>query len=351
MRRLAFILDQKNNNFTFIRLIAALLVLYGHAFSLYPTNGHVDVFSQLSHFTNSGSFGVNTFFFLSGMFVTASFDKLNNPLSYAVRRVLRLVPALFVCVTLTVFVIGPIVTQVPLKDYFASSVTWKYEVFNAFVIKIMHQLPGVFTSNYLPNDVNGSLWTLDLEVKCYIIVLLFGILHAFKKKQFTLLAFALLIALYFIPIAQVRTFMSRIEFILFMTGSLAYIFRDKIIIDYRVATGMIIITAIIARFFHHWFQFPFWLTIIYLVLMLGSSAIAKKIKLPGDYSYGIYIYSFLVQQFFAHYYPATTSYQSFLMVLPVTLILSIASWHLIEKRAISLGHHLFKARAVATTRA
>lgn len=350
MRPLSPILEHKNNNFTLIRLIAALLVVYGHAFALFPSNGHTDIFSQLSHFTNSGALGVNTFFFLSGMFVTASFDKLKNPVSFVVRRVLRLVPALFVCVTITVLIIGPIVTQTSLKNYFTSPLTWQYEVFNVSVIKTMHELPGVFIKNYWPNDVNGSLYTLALEVKCYLLVLLLGILNVFKKQTYTILAIPLIFLFYFIPFAPLKIFLSRMEFMLFMTGSLAYVLRDKIMIDYRIAIGLVVATAIIAKFFHPWFEFPFWVTIVYLVVMLGSSGFAKKIKLPGDFSYGIYIYSFLIQQLLNYYYPRTTSYQSFLVVLPVVILLSMASWYLIEKRAIDLGHRLFKTRTAVPVR-
>ena len=81
---------------------------------------------------------------------------------------------------------------------------------------------------------------------------------------------------------------------------------------------------------------------MYGVLLLGSSSIFKKIKLPGDYSYGVYIYAFLVQQITAHYIIGLSAYRSLLITVPITILLAAFSWYLIEHPSLKLAKKILK---------
>ena len=56
----------------------------------------------------------------------------------------------------------------------------------------------------------------------------------------------------------------------------------------------------------------------------------------GDYSYGVYIYAFPVQQLAAHSWSGITPFQDMALALPVTLLFALLSWHLLEKPALAL---------------
>ena len=76
-------------------------------------------------------------------------------------------PALFVEVTLSALVLGPLFTRLPLADYFSDPQFMRY-FGNIVGILITFYLPGVFESGYVP-VVNGNLWTLPSEFHCYLI--------------------------------------------------------------------------------------------------------------------------------------------------------------------------------------
>ena len=119
---------RENNNFDLVRLIAALAVIFGHSFYLFPTNGYKEPISIILKNDYSGSLAVYVFFFLSGIFITSSFDKSNSPVKFVIARAFRIWPALIVCILLTVFVIGPIFTNQSLANYFSAHQTWRYLV-------------------------------------------------------------------------------------------------------------------------------------------------------------------------------------------------------------------------------
>lgn len=89
------------------------------------------------------------------------------------------------------------------------------------------------------------------------------------------------------------------------------------------------------------------LFIAYLLFFLAyvPAGHIRKYNLLGDYSYGIYIYAFPVQQSVAALVPGVSVLNMILISFPVTVFLSALSWHLLERRALSL-----KGRLASDTR-
>src|SRR5262245_22570122 len=112
----------RDNNFNLVRLIAAALVLVSHSWPLSGTPGEpLERFAGFS----LGHLGVDIFFVVSGFLVTGSL--LDRPLGSFLRaRVLRIFPALAVNSFGTAFVIGSLVTALPVGHYLASASTWRY---------------------------------------------------------------------------------------------------------------------------------------------------------------------------------------------------------------------------------
>jgi len=81
------------------------------------------------------------------------------------------------------------------------------------------------------------------------------------------------------------------------------------------------------------------ITLPYVVIVAShwKSKAADLVTRSGDYSYGVYVYAFPVQQTVvmligAHATPLAVFFYS----LPVTLMLAYSSWHLIENPSLRL---------------
>ncbi|MEO6929079.1 MAG: hypothetical protein ABI190_07925, partial [Casimicrobiaceae bacterium] len=79
-----------------------------------------------------------------------------------------------------------------------------------------------------------------------------------------------------------------------------------------------------------WIAFPCG----FLSFGLATSAAARLLGRLGDYSYGVYIYSFPVQQSVLHLFPGWSMTGYVLSTLALTLLCAAASWHLLEKPAL-----------------
>jgi len=167
--------EEKRNNFHLIRLLAALAVIYGHAYAVTASPGG-DLFLQWVGFKFIGGVAVDIFFVISGFLITGSLER-SSAWRYIWARCLRIFPALFVAVTLSVVVLGPLFTNDP--GYWSNPQTWKYWWSNALMWRTEYFLPGVFQSN--PDAaVNGSLWAQWLAlVSAYRVPSLRGIPYPF----------------------------------------------------------------------------------------------------------------------------------------------------------------------------
>jgi hypothetical protein len=151
------------NNFDLLRLFAALLVLWSHAHTL---AGRPE--PLLLSWATLGPVGVFIFFVISGYLVSISWNADPNIGRFLARRLLRLIPALIVVILLSMFVLGPLVTTLPLADYFS------HPHFSLYLLNIVlhpvYSLPGVFEHMRVPYAVNGSLWSLPVEFLMYLVL-------------------------------------------------------------------------------------------------------------------------------------------------------------------------------------
>src|SRR5512141_3127428 len=109
-----------SNNFDFLRLAGALLVIFYTSFGVLGPSA-IDPLSQLTNgVLNTGNLGVAIFFIISGYLITMSWDKRRDILWFLWARFLRLVPALVGVALFTVFIIGPLTTHQNLWEYLTS---------------------------------------------------------------------------------------------------------------------------------------------------------------------------------------------------------------------------------------
>lgn len=341
--KLASVLARDCNNLDVFRLIAACAVIYGHAFSLSPFDGSVDIFSRyFGH--DAGWLAVKVFFFLSGLLVANSLLSKGDPVQFVVARVFRIWPALIVMLVILAFVVGPVLSSLSLSDYFSTSSPFRY-VLDNLKLNTNFLLPGVFESNHYKLSVNGSLWTIPSEVACYLVLVSIFTLSFFKVRVLSVLLLLVLLVdplfqdpyvLSFVP----KTISNSLMIPSFVFGAVLAVYKDSIRIDaYSVmgAWGLYYMLGN-ASYSAYFLCLAFFISVIYL----SSLSWIVRLKMKSDVSYGVYLWGFPVQQtismFFAQYGVLFNQVSSII----ISLIIGYVSWYLIEKRSIFLGALMVK---------
>lgn len=282
------------------------------------------------------------FFIVSGYLVTGSALRTKNTLTFLSFRTLRIAPALIVEVTLSAVVLGPLLTDKSLADYFSDPLFARY--FLNITGSLHFFLPGLFESNPVSGIVNLNLWTLKPEFYCYLLIalLMFSRL-LFNRTYFSSLAFVVLIAAaaYVIRGKNLQNFLAVVDwkFLIFsfILGCLAYHWNHWIV----VSRGRAVAAALIAclAFMHPLLILFGLLAATYLVVYVGMCRLYPPGFLRnGDYSYGIYLFGFPIQQTLVHFLPSefTNGFVVLLLGLPLTVALAMLSWGLVEKPTLRL---------------
>lgn len=331
-------LAQRKDNFLLLRLIAAALVIYGHSFALTVNTGPMDIFIAHGWEFYSGMIAVDAFFVISGFMITGSYLRRSNILDFAWARCLRLVPAYAICVFASAFVLGALFTSLPLAQYLHDPATRAYAFVNMkFGVDLHWNLPGVFIDNPRRSTINGSLWTLPVEVRMYAWAALLGVLGILRRRgfaTFTLLGLIIAgtLAPDHMPMVPVQMFLRPAG--MFALGALCYVHRERIPANFLLFA----LLACSAWLLRPTSAYPF-----AFALALTAFVFWFAYRLPlfgynrfGDYSYGLYIWGFPIQQSAVHLWPGMTAYQNMAIALPVALSLAVISWYAIEKPALSL---------------
>jgi peptidoglycan/LPS O-acetylase OafA/YrhL len=332
------------NNFTLIRLIAALIVVKQHSFSSTSAN-YPDSFMSVSHLS---LLGLPSFFFISGLLVSQSLEQSRSWKNFLWKRFLRLYPAACLSILCCAFILGPLVTTWDLRDYFSSSLFYQF-LSTCFLIQVKYQLPGVFHNSLMGHSsVNSSLWTVCLELKLYLGLLFFWLLKIPGKRYFLFsLIILLLIATQIFPNetdALVYKIIGRHinifgEFtcsLVFLIGVLANIYKQKIIIkNYWFLVIIILFIAIIGSR-NVWIPALVFIPAVNLFFATKGLRLLKKITPRADLSYGIYVFAFPVQQIVANYLHPANTWTFFMLTILIVLPFAFFSWYMVEKKALSL---------------
>jgi peptidoglycan/LPS O-acetylase OafA/YrhL len=336
--RLSELAHGRDNNFQLIRLLSAAAVVLFHSYAL--TNHWTDepLWRVMPEF-NFGALGVGCFFVISGFLVTQSWLARRAVGPFVAARVLRIYPALIGAVMFTVALAG-VSSALDWGAFLRDPQTRDYIVHVAPGWEMKYRLPGAFPANPIAHDVNGSLWTLPVELRLYIAVLVAGVLGLLARPVVWLLALSLLLELFawrpdLFPMPPYDD-VTRNLVLLFALGSLTYVWRGAIPVSLAAAAIALALVIVdpggLAR------GALFAPLLVYVVLV---AAYHPRLQWPafnraGDYSYGVYVYSFPIQQTLLERLPGLTPLPLFALALAATLAVAALSWHCVERPALGL---------------
>ncbi len=330
-RTLADAMTQGYDNFSLLRFLAAALVIFGHSWATAknPT-GATDWIGQQT-LVFSGTVAVNIFFWVSGFLITMSYIRRPKFIPFILARVLRIFPALIVCVLLSALVLGSLCTILPLSEYLHHPDVWRYIRGNSFLNDVRWFLPGVFEGNNHKGVVNGSLWTLNGEIRMYLFVLLlgsFGLLA--NATRFGWALASLIVIALFVPsihLVQQPEFLGVGAFFAF--GAFCYVHRAAVPVSGYLVLGLAFLTLCLRGQPGYFLMFSAFTA--YATLWFSYGPRLPSLEKYGDYSYGLYLYGFPIQQLVAYLQPELGPLRSLCLSFPLTLAFAIASWHFVEK--------------------
>lgn len=171
--------ERRANAFDLLRLLGALAVLVEHSWVL---AGHGLPLLPAESGTTLGRIGVGIFFLTSGYLITSSWLADPSVGRFLARRALRIYPLFAVVVLMLALVAGPLLTVLPVGEYYTHPQTWTYLGNNLLVFPTEFALPGVFAGAPGSEAVNGSLWTIPTEILCYFAVIALGVAGIVRRR-------------------------------------------------------------------------------------------------------------------------------------------------------------------------
>lgn len=343
----------RDNNLNLVRLIAAFMVMYMHSLAMCQANQEADLMYTLTfHKALSGQVGVDIFFVISGFLIYRSYERSESIFKYLKARFLRIWPLLALFILASAFIFGPRYTTLSTQEYFDTSFS-KY-LLNLVFISSDNRLPGVF-ANHINKSANGSIWTLQYEIICYILVIaIVPLIKKYKKSIFAIIGLSAFVYLFFTYGWQEDAFyivskerlsqLGRLS-MQFEVGAMYYIYREKIIMDVKLFLGALAGNIAITYLFD--FEIAFAIFGAYLIIFVGFNffRISRYYNKIGDLSYAVYILSFFIQQRIIDILGLSPDgyqvlrmdpYQNLALTTIIVLPLAFISWHCFEKQLLKL---------------
>jgi len=330
--------------FNLVRVVAALAVVFSHSFAVYTGTEDQEPFQQATG-EILGIYAVLVFFLLSGILITDSALNTPSPWHFAIKRARRILPAFVASNLLVVLAICPFFAKDGAQDFLTDPQTWKTLLrvltfqdaalrFNS--VEFAHETGAGYPG--LWNLANGVLWTIRIELVCYVLV---GVMAALRLLR----PIPVLVLFALSYIALMKSALPATPFfgtLVFLLPSFAVGMYLRINVCGHVAQGYLalssLVTLVLSMFLMHgWVRLEgvlFPLFFAYPLLWLGQQG--RTGTLMGsdwnDPSYGIYIWGWPVQQVLASAIgPGLSPYVFAALCLLVVGFVGYVSWFVIER--------------------
>ena len=251
-------------------------------------------------------------------------------------------------VVLSALVLGPMVSALPWRAYFGNQRLLAY--FSNILLQPSYDLPGVFASLPYPIAVNGSLWSLPVEFAMYLLLPVLCMLSLLVRWRFAFLVAtvacctaALLSRWLFPPAGQPVVFYgTSLAAALaiapyFLIGACYRVLNLEHTLSPVVALGAVGIAILMQPQGATFQELTLYVVAPYAILSFAMfpHELFSRVGRWGDFSYGLYLYGFPVQQATNFFVPRPLgAVQNVMISLPVSFGLAVLSWHLIEERAL-----------------
>jgi peptidoglycan/LPS O-acetylase OafA/YrhL len=334
--------DRRHNNFDFLRFVLAAAVIWSHCYALRGLEDPVFAFTRQ---IDAGSLAVDGFFVLSGFLITQSWESDPTLRTFALKRALRLVPALLVALAFGALIVGLIMTPRTAAEYLDAPSTWLH--FTGILFNRHLASPLLFEGNPTPYQLNASLWSLRYEIFCYGLV---AVLGAFGAGRWSRLAPALmagglasqtLLGWMGAPVLGIPFTTSRLVACFFAGGAL-YALRRRV--PCRTDLAALAVAVLLVASLVGGLRLVFPIAGAYLLLWVACCPWVRlqRFGARGDFSYGLYVFAYPIQQSLVQI--GTLSLPLlFGASFAATLALAALSWRFVEAPALAL-----KPRASST---
>lgn len=320
------------NAFDHVRLCAAFMVLYSHHFALWGRPAPATLDGDVGHL------GLGIFFSLSGYLVSISLDRDPHAGRFLARRVLRILPGLTVNVLFCVLVLGLVLTRLPIGEYLQHPQTWDF--FKNLLFSPRFALPGVLETNPHPFAVNGSLWTLPIEVLGYLVLAFVGVTLGRRVRWAcpVLAVVCAVLSIVWLPSDPVVVWASDMRYV---PPFLAWFFAGATFAlvgtDWLTARNLVVLLACFVLIPHPLVQHVLAMLIVpALTLYVGQRPVSGRFALKHDCSYGVYLYAYPIQQVVIAKWSGLGFWPSMAVAALLTWICAHLSWKVVEAPMLRL---------------
>ncbi|MFG2869981.1 acyltransferase family protein [Streptomyces sp. NPDC048338] len=363
----AELLTGRRNSLGLLRLVLASAVVVSHARILgYGGKEYLHSFSGGQ--TDLGKLSVYGFFVLSGILVTRSGMRL--PLGrFLWHRALRIFPGFWMCLIVAGFAIAPVLywkLHSTLDGFNGTHGPLDYLTANWAVATNQYDISGVMTDAQSAGLVhngafNGALWSLRYEFLCYIAVATLAVVGVLTRARRAVVLVAMALGLTVVsqagtdafwagpydahllhnfqlpPFGQINpSFLVYLGFA-FALGAVIELYKERIPVSDPLGLASF---AVLVGSLHYGYLFTvgipaFAYLLVWLAIRLPAAF--RRVGAKHDYSYGIYIYGFLVQQTLALLGYTRWGLAAYLaLTFACTILIAVLSWHLVERPAMKL---------------
>ena len=346
----------RENNFGFLRLLFATLVILSHSPEMVDGNRSREILTRLFGTLSFGEVGVDSFFLVSGYLITLSLVQSKSNLEYLLKRVLRIYPGYIAAFLFSLFIVGPLAggTNADLRSMVLNS-----KLIEHLLLLDKPELKSAFQN--LPKPyLSGTMWSLAYEFRCYIVLMILGAVGVLRQRKLVLAITVLLLQALVVahinygfiaqhtpiasplihffgdPIGNVRCYTC------FFCGSCFFLFSDKIVYHSRIA---IIAAAVLFNlmFAYQLAEAAFAVLggyILFWFALSFKSAFLGRVGSRNDLSYGIYLYAWPIQNLLIWHFRHISPWLLFVIALPVSGVFAFGSWVCVERPFIRLKGRL-----------